>query len=176
MRVLFLLSLIALFSSGCVMTDPQMQNEAQMRTNSAIQRLATRVERLEQRNEAIETRSESTSEELRQLRAMLESEARRAEVRLAAMEKDVAATAVAREKLRKELAADLGKRIGVIMAKQAADSVPPASGGYEHTVKSGETLSEIARAYGVTSSVIVRDNKLRDANSLRVGQKLFIRE
>ena len=72
MRMLFLLSLIALFSSGCVMTDPQMQNEAQMRTNSAIQRLATRVERLEQRNEAIETRSESTSEELRQLRAMLE--------------------------------------------------------------------------------------------------------
>ena len=63
--------------------------------------------------------------ELRQLRALLESEARRAEVRLTAMEKDVAATAVAREQLRKELAAELGKRIGIILAKQAADSVPP---------------------------------------------------
>ncbi len=176
MRVLFLLLVVGFLGTGCVMTDPRTQNETQMRTNSELQRLAMRLERLEQRNEAIETRSEATSEELRQLRALLESEARRAEVRLTAMEKDVAATAIAREQLRKELAAELGKRIGIILAKQAADSVPPASAGREHTVKPGETLSEIARAYGVKSSVIVRDNKLRDANSLRVGQKLFIRE
>ena len=176
MRFFVLLCLTGLLGSGCVMTDPRTQAEVQMRTKTQMQQLASRLERLEQRSEAIETRNEATTEELRQLRALLESEARRAEVRLTAMEKDVAATAVAREQLRKELAADLGKRIGTIMDEQAAASVPPASSGYEHTVKPGETLSEIARAYGAKSSIIVRDNKLPDANSLRVGQKLFIRE
>ena len=46
--------------------------------------------------------------------------------------------------------------------------------GYEHVVKSGETLSQIATQYGVTVQVIVDANELADPNALRVGQKLFI--
>ena len=49
-----------------------------------------------------------------------------------------------------------------------------ASEGWEHTVSSGDTLSAIASAYGVKQSDIIRENGLKDANSLRVGQKLFI--
>jgi LysM repeat protein len=43
-----------------------------------------------------------------------------------------------------------------------------------HTVKSGETLSEIAARYGTTTSAIVRLNGLRSADSIRVGQTLRI--
>lgn len=46
--------------------------------------------------------------------------------------------------------------------------------GYEHVVRSGETLSVIARQYGVTIQAIVEANELADPNTLRLGQKLFI--
>ena len=49
-----------------------------------------------------------------------------------------------------------------------------ATEGWEHTVASGDTLSAIASAYGVKQSDIIRENGLKDANSLRVGQVLFI--
>ena len=49
-----------------------------------------------------------------------------------------------------------------------------ASEGWEHVVASGDTLSAIAQTYGVSQSDIIRENGLKDANSLRVGQKLFI--
>ena len=48
--------------------------------------------------------------------------------------------------------------------------------GYEHEVKAGETLSDIAAAYGVKPSVIIEANDLKNPNQLRVGQKLFIPE
>ncbi|MEA3301762.1 MAG: LysM peptidoglycan-binding domain-containing protein [Pseudomonadota bacterium] len=43
-----------------------------------------------------------------------------------------------------------------------------------HRVKKGETLSGIARKYGVSSSSIKRDNKLK-SNTVRIGQKLKIK-
>lgn len=45
---------------------------------------------------------------------------------------------------------------------------------YEHTVAAGDTVSDIAKAYGVTTAAIVRENNLKDAGSIRVGQKLYI--
>jgi LysM repeat protein len=46
--------------------------------------------------------------------------------------------------------------------------------GYEHVVRSGETVSTIARQYGVTVEAIVQANGLADPNSIRVGQILFV--
>ncbi|MEA1928760.1 MAG: LysM domain-containing protein [Candidatus Auribacterota bacterium] len=46
--------------------------------------------------------------------------------------------------------------------------------GYEHVVKSGESLSTIAREYKVTVDVIVDANQLANPNAIRVGQILFI--
>jgi LysM repeat protein len=43
-------------------------------------------------------------------------------------------------------------------------------------VKPGETLSEIAKAYGVRISVITKSNNLKNPDDLRVGQTLFIPE
>ncbi len=48
-------------------------------------------------------------------------------------------------------------------------------GWHEHTVKSGETLSEIAAAYGnITAQDIIRANALRDADRLRENEILLI--
>lgn len=46
--------------------------------------------------------------------------------------------------------------------------------GYEHVVKDGDTLSAIATAYKIKTSVIIEANKLQSPFILRVGQKLFI--
>lgn len=43
-----------------------------------------------------------------------------------------------------------------------------------HTVKSGDTLSALAARHGVSVKQIVTANKLKDAHSLRIGQKLTI--
>lgn len=58
--------------------------------------------------------------------------------------------------------------------RQQQSSQRRASEGWEHTVASGDTISAIATAYGVKQADIIRENGLKDANSLRVGQKLFI--
>lgn len=78
-----------------------------------------------------------------------------------------------REKEKVEIVQTISGRVADIVQKSR-----PAGGGsgqgYEHVVKPGETLSDIAKAYNVTVSAIVKENKLANANSIRVGQKLFI--
>ena len=59
-------------------------------------------------------------------------------------------------------------------AKKSASS--GSQTGYEHEVQSGESLSAIASAYGVTIKTIIDNNDIKDSNRLRVGQKLFIPE
>jgi LysM repeat protein len=55
----------------------------------------------------------------------------------------------------------------------APDSAPAASGSY-HVVKPGETLSHIARRYGVTVNALVAANGLSSANYVYVGQHIYI--
>ena len=52
----------------------------------------------------------------------------------------------------------------------------PAHAGefYEYTVQSGQTLSEIASAFGCTVAEIIRENGIKDAAKIRVGQVLYI--
>jgi len=44
----------------------------------------------------------------------------------------------------------------------------------DHTVKRGETLSQIARRYGTSVSLVQQTNGLRSANRLKIGQRLRI--
>ncbi len=66
-----------------------------------------------------------------------------------------------------------------LVAIQGALTPPPApvvksKSGYEHVVKAGETLSSIAHGYKVDVNAILKANNLKNANSIQVGQKLFI--
>jgi LysM repeat protein len=61
-------------------------------------------------------------------------------------------------------------------APTVASPAPARSsgGGMTHTVAPGDTLSEIARRYGVRSSEIATANNVTDPRSLKVGQVLTI--
>ena len=50
---------------------------------------------------------------------------------------------------------------------------PPTDPTTTYTVKSGDTLSEIARRYGMTTPELMRINSLKDSD-IRVGQKLKV--
>lgn len=52
---------------------------------------------------------------------------------------------------------------------------PDQQGEYYHTVQSGETLSGIARAYGISVGDLMAWNGLTQAAIIRPGQKLFLR-
>jgi len=55
----------------------------------------------------------------------------------------------------------------------APESVPAYSTGY-HIVTRGETLSQIARYYGVTVRALMAANGLTNPNYIYVGQRLYI--
>lgn len=56
----------------------------------------------------------------------------------------------------------------------AAPAAAPAASGSYHLVRPGDSLSKIARYYGVTVNAIKAANGLSDANYIYVGQRLYI--
>lgn len=62
-------------------------------------------------------------------------------------------------------------------AKAAAASVSATSKKVVyHTVAKGDTLSKIAKKYGVSIDKLIKWNKLKDAGSIRKGQKLIVKK
>lgn len=61
-----------------------------------------------------------------------------------------------------------------------ADAVRPSESTkkkpeiYQHTIRSGETLTDIARAYGIDIDTILAANAIPDPNRIRVGETLSI--
>jgi chromosome segregation ATPase len=70
----------------------------------------------------------------------------------------------------------LDARIRDVALRQESYSAPSSGGGGggEHVVQKGETLSLIAKRYGVTVDAIMAANGLPNANIIRVGQALVI--
>jgi len=70
----------------------------------------------------------------------------------------------------------LDARIRDVALRQESYSAPSSGGGGggEHVVQKGETLSLIAKRYGVTVNAIMAANGLANANIIRVGQALVI--
>jgi LysM repeat protein len=59
-------------------------------------------------------------------------------------------------------------------AHTAEPTLAPSPATITHVVQPGETLSEIARMYGVTVDAVVQANNLDNPNAIREGQVLLI--
>lgn len=70
------------------------------------------------------------------------------------------------------LGACSSSRTHTVPSGQTSVSVFGGSGSYIHTVRPGETLSEIAQRYNTSTRELARTNRLRDPNQLEVGQEL----
>ncbi len=59
-------------------------------------------------------------------------------------------------------------------ASQTTTSLPKRPPGIYHLVRPGETLYRIGKAYDVAYTELARVNGIKDANQIRVGQRLLI--
>lgn len=153
--------------------DRRMTEEAMRRIEGRVETLEFELQRLQQ--ELGRTREDAAGV-ARSATELLEPRLDTVESRMAALEKQ-------RVKDRQEIVDSLSKKMADIMKSSSSgggvtrSSKPRSSGyGYEHTVEAGQTLSEIAAAYGVSVQRILEENNLSNANMLKVGQVLFIPE
>jgi len=173
-RLPTLLVLMAVpLSIGC--TTMQNQHRDSMREQSEIQRLRTEVERLKARVEGLEAAQDRVYGRIDDLQSSADANQGDVAQRMARMETSIRDLDAAREKDRQVVIDALTKKISGLMRSRPAPGTPSQS-GYEHVVQPGETLSEIASAYNVSINAVVKANNLKNPDSLRAGQKLFIPE
>lgn len=64
----------------------------------------------------------------------------------------------------------------VVMALEDYKKDEPSKGGEYYTVKSGDTLSKIAKAHNTTIDSLVKLNNIKNPNVINAGQKLLLAE
>ncbi|MBN1268371.1 MAG: LysM peptidoglycan-binding domain-containing protein [Kiritimatiellae bacterium] len=168
--------------AGCETIGQQMarqrmeEREDQLVMEENMRRLSSRVESLEAeigrlQQELARTRSDVAD--------TVQSQVRPLEGRVSDVEKGVRNLDQARQSDRQEIIDTLSKKMAQVLQSSRASSGSRRSSsgvGYEHFVEPGQTLSEIAAAYGVSVKVIMEENNITNPNQLRAGQKLFIPE
>ena len=164
-KVLSTALLATLLFSGC-------QSPYQSRTSQTRGAEDRRIEQETQRRMA--GRMETLEMELARVSRDLDSMRQTLDSRIAGIERK-------NEAANREMTSTLTRKIETLLKHSAPPpSAPATSGGnaygFEHVVRKGETLSTIAKAYNVTAKAIISANKIKDANHLSIGQKLFIPE
>ena len=174
---LFILLTVSL---GACRTTRQQEEKAQRQQWEA--RLSSQVLELEERIIDLET----DLAVFKRTQSDLDNRIRRTASEADRTKEDTARTARSLEKKITAVREEISKKLDIILEEVARENerllerINTGRGnsvltqGYEHVVRGGETLSTIAREYGVTINAIVEANAISDPNTLRVGQKLFI--
>ncbi len=143
----------------------QTQLDAQSARRS-VESMESHIGQLEARILNVESASVSTSWATRDDVAALQQQID--ELR-AALE----ASQAQHEQLRKDIIANVKTLLQEQEKRRPAARTQSAGAYYEHKVESGQTLSEIAKAYGVSVNTIKEANKIK-GDTIRVGQILRI--
>lgn len=153
--------------------EQMAQRQLQQNADSALsvaRDAESRIRYLEQRLE----RLEATSRNVSSYASLADIDALRRENE--SLRAQLAETRASQESMRAEIISNvqsLLKEQQNRAATAAPKAVAQALSGYEHKVESGQTLSAIAKAYGVSIKKIKDANNLT-SDAIRVGQVLFI--
>ena len=160
--------------AGCTTLGTNRQIE-EARRNADTDNFRKELERLNRRVASLE---QSQQDLYRQLEVRKTADTRntsRIEEHLSTLDEAVQSTGGALSRLRQEVVKDLSARMETLLHGQAgAGGGQRTESGVWHTVKTGQTLSEIAKAYNVPVNAIVRANSLKNPDSVRAGARLFI--
>jgi LysM repeat protein len=172
---------LVLLGGGCMMVPDR--NEPPPATKAEVQYLRDELRRMNDRLQASEAQVGDIQRTAFNAEANRPATASAAEVaalreQLDALQRQVRALDAARAADKREIYDDISKKVAEIV-KKATPAAPPAKKsapqtGYEHVVQPGETLSAIAQAYGVKMDAVLKANNIKNADAIRVGQKLFI--
>ncbi|MBP7830783.1 MAG: LysM peptidoglycan-binding domain-containing protein [Kiritimatiellae bacterium] len=187
MKQAWIIAAAGLSLAGCVTYDDAQREAAAGREDYLL--VQEKMRRLEGRMEGVEleiSRIQANMDTLRATQSRADSsESMALQSRIEDLDRRIRALDAARQQDKQELVDTLSKKIAQLVGsssssgsakKQSGSRKTGPSTGYEHEVQPGESLSAIAAAYGVSAKVIMEDNGIQDANKLRVGQKLFIRD
>lgn len=174
--------LLAAAAGGCVMAPAS--NEPPPATQAEVRYLREEMRRMNDRLQASEAQVGDIQRTAYTAEANRPAFATAAEVaalrdQLDSLQRQIRELDAARASDKREIYDDISKKVAEIVKKATPPPAPPAKkaapqSGYEHVVQPGETLSAIAQAYGVKMDTILKANNIKNADSLRVGQKLFI--
>lgn len=172
-KIILLCLVVGVSASGCA---SYMRESKQAEAREAHQRtsVASDVAMLKERLKGIEMAQEQLARDIMELKALI-ARGSDADAALAAkLGQAIKALEDRDDRMQKDTIQSISKRMAEIMKSQVSASQAGYGTGVEHVVNSGETLSAIAQAYGVTVSAIVKANNISNPNSVREGQKLFI--
>jgi LysM repeat protein len=171
------LGVLALSLTGC-QTLMQQQRSQRVRQYSELEVLRRDVAQLKDQVRELAASRERVYQETEAARTATEATARQLKARMNAIEQAQKTSVARQDQQKQDIISSLSAKMSGLLKKRAAQtpSTPTHVRGREHTVEEGQTLSEIARAYGTKTSVIQKANKITNPNSVRVGQVLFIPE
>ena len=176
---------------GCATYFEDM-NAQQVRQQEDLRAIREQIQRLSGRIEGLEMETQRLAADMEAVRRLAssagESQGRLVQGQVQELGARIRQLETARESDRQAIVDDISRKVADMLKRTSSGSSSGASrsttpvrrsssaSGYEHVVKTGETLSAIAAAYGVSQSVIAQENGISDPSKVRVGQKLFIPE
>jgi len=173
-----------LLLTGCASYfEEQRLETARQRTETGNQR--TEVDQLKARVDALEKLVQDQDARLTALSAETTKERQEVRDQLIVVDRTFKSYESSRAADKQAIIDDLTAKITKIadMMRPPSSSSRPVSvqnttsgTGREHVVQPGETLSAIAAAYKVKVNAIVEANNMKNADSLKVGQRLIIPE
>jgi len=136
-----------------------------------LDKLRAEVEDLQFRQQKTQQQLDDVQAQINQLRKM---DGGPAAADVAGLEAKIRAIDAAREKDKQVILDTLAKELANLGTSRATRPAGAAEGGTEHVVARGETLSTIAKTYGVTADAVAKANGITNPNTIQVGQKLVI--
>jgi murein DD-endopeptidase MepM/ murein hydrolase activator NlpD len=163
---------------------PLMAASAQGQQQTVAQQLSIldeRISKLRADVDALQFNQQQIQQDIKQAQAQMD-ELRRAGPSASAndvqaLEARLRAVDEAREKDKKVILDQLAKELAAMSAARGGSAPQSSSSstatGSEHVVQKGETLTSVAKSYGVSIADLRKANNLT-SDSLKVGQKLVI--
>ncbi len=173
-NLLFIIIATCLFA-GCTTTVPQRRKQA-VRYEARLSALEESVERLENRMQGLHQSQQDAYDQIDRLESEQDDKAAKIEKELAEVVGTVADLDTRQARMKKEVVDQLIPKIASLLQETGSGASRQNLRGREHEVRAGQTLSEIAAAYGVSVNAIIDANDLKDPDNIRKGQKLFIPE
>lgn len=183
--VVILLTTILLGAAGCLELDSH-QNKAPaspVMTQADMGYYNEELRRLNARLDSTDAEIGRLYSELANLRSssgnMVRADQIQAvETRISDLQRQITTLDAARTQDKRDIYDDITQKVTTIINTANANRAPAKSkkseSGWEHVVQSGESLSAIAKAYNVKVASIMEANNIKNANTIRAGQKLFI--
>lgn len=173
LKTIYIVVIFAMFSlTGCssLLTGAGQGGRS---LGSDVESLRAEVYQLNVRIQELESSNQKLHRDMDALNAANMENGGSVKASVADIKADLDRMKAEQDSVKKEIVADLSGKMAAVIKETSSNA---GAVGRNHVVASGDTLSAICTAYGVKMEAIIKANNLKDANSIRIGQKLFIPE